>query len=220
MVSQVIKYLTYAILQQSWKTSVLYWSYSRGGGCNQLQVHLPHLYLLCSLWTRIRLALTLESITNNSPTHGPSIPHSPPQFFFGAVGKVKVYTWNPILQQDSLEFLIFGPKLLYDMLVIGPKDTTIALKKKTNTWDHCCERADTGEESTHGFLYTEWLRHACLSPCMIVKFWTVHFFKLKCFRVWIGSETLVHFKKRMVKSFYYHNSTPPQWKPPGLSGLW
>lgn len=147
-------------------------------------------------------------------------PHSPPQFFFGAVGKVKVYTWNPILQQHSLEFLIFGPKLLYDMLVIGPKDTTIALKKKTNTWDHCCVRADTGEESTHGFLYTEWLRHACLSPCMIVKFWTVHFFKLKCFRVWIGSETLVHIKKRMVKSFYYHNSTPPQWKPPGLSGLW
>lgn len=160
---------------------------------------------------------------NQSPTTPPPTAH-----LYHTTLTSTVFLWSSgksesvHMKPDSAAglFLIFGPKLLYDMLVIGPKDTTIALKKKTNTWDHCCERADTGEESTHGFLYTEWLRHACLSPCMIVKFWTVHFFKLKCFRVWIGSETLVHFKKRMVKSFYYHNSTPPQWKPPGLSGLW
>lgn len=132
MVSQVIKYLTYAILQQSWKTSVLYWSYSRGGGCNQLQVHLPHLYLSCSLWTCIRLALTLESITNNSPTHSPSIPHHTHLHSFSLEQWEEwKCTHETRFCSRTLEFLFFRPKLLYGMLVIGPKDTTIALKKKT-----------------------------------------------------------------------------------------
>lgn len=210
MVSQVIKYLTYVILQHSWKTSVMYWSYSRGGGCNQLQVHLPHLYLSCSLWTHIRLALSTGINHQQLPHPRPiyTTPHSPPQFFFGAVGKVKVYTWNPILQQDTLEFVFFGAKLLYGMLLIGPKDTTIALK--------------TNKQCKYTWLLTHWVTASCV-PLFVYdcKILNGSFFQVKMlsFRICIGSETLVHFKKRIVKSFYYHNSTPPQWKPPGLSGL-
>lgn len=221
MVSQVIKYLTYAILQQSWKTSVMYWSYSRGG-CNQLQVRLPHLYLSCSLWTHIRLALSTGINHQQLPPPRPiyTTPHSPPQFFFGAVGKVKVYTWNPILQQDTIEFLFFGPKLLYGMLVIGPKDTTIALKKKTMMRSLLWACWYRGGKYT--WLLIHWVTASCV-PLFVYdcKILNGSFFQVKMlrFRICIGPETLVHFTKRMVKSFYYHNSTLPQWKPPGLSGL-